>query len=80
MQVIDERRREEVRFQDLRVGDVFYEINPADGDIALLMVTPIVCDINNEDEYNCVCLETGLGWLVADNALVEKIKAKIVLY
>lgn len=79
MQIVDEREREKVRFQDLQVGDVFYEINPADGVIMLLMATPIVCDNDGTEEYNCVCLETGWGWWVADNAFVEKLNAKIVL-
>lgn len=79
MQVVDERGRERVRFQDLMVGDVFYETNPEDGDAVLLMVTPIVYDTNSEVKYNCVCLENGWGWWVADNAPVEKTNAKIVL-
>ena len=79
MKIVDERGREKARFQDLMVGDVFYEIDPENGDVALLMVTPIVYDTNGEVEYNCVCLETGWGGWVADNAPVEKTNAKIVL-
>lgn len=80
MKVVDERQKEVVLFKDLLVGDLFYEVSATDDDDdGLLMVTEIVTS-DNGDKYNCICVESGWGWLCKNDAKVEKVRGKIVLY
>ena len=72
MRVSDERKKITVAFKEIREGECF--IDDA-GDLCMKAYSP-----DQDEFYNAIVLESGQIWIANDDALVERVNAKVVIW
>ena len=72
MRISDERKTVTVTFSEIRDGECFID---DEGDLCMKAYSP-----DNNEFYNAIVLESGQIWIADDNALVERVNAKVVIW
>ena len=72
MRVCDERKKVTIAFKEIREGECFLD---DEGDLCMKAYSP-----NNDEFYNAIVLESGQIWIADDDALVERVNAKVVIW
>ena len=74
MKIENNRKAEQVKFEDLHLGDCFEHANDL-----YLKTENTYDDINGYVEYNCVMLADGALAYFEESDLVKSVNAKIVI-
>ena len=72
MIVKDERKKVTVPYREIRCGECFID---DEGDLNMRVDPP-----NDDGFYNAVVLESGQLWVADDDALVEKVNARVTIW